>query len=215
MIFQMFRDSFSVIRKPNIDTFKAHGRNNLLWPFVYFAMGSVISVVFQFIRIPMQQAYFEQQQAQLRQLNANPFFTNLASSLQSPAIIIVLGIFSLIFNLVIWIAVPYLVGRLLGGKGSLGQVAYNSALVNVPLSLLDSLVSFGLTTVLSCLFLIISVSIDIARMSLTSIGSQAAMDLNEGKNFWIFVISLFLAAMVGSGLSLVLSSGLALLGMSH
>jgi len=215
MLFQIFQDSIAVLRKPNIESFKAHGKNDLTWPIIYFAIGSVVSVVLQIIRIPMQQAYFEQQQAQLRQLNGNSFFTNLSSSAQSPSIIILLGLFGFILNLVMWIVMPYVVGRVLGGKGSFGQVAYNNSLVNVPLGILDGLISFGITTPLSCLFLILSLSLDGMRLYLTSVGTQAAMGLEERGDFWKLLVAIFLAVVIGIGISLAVAAGLVALGIGR
>jgi len=215
MLLQMLLDSFAVLRKPSLDSFKTHGKNELTWSVVYLAIGAVVSILVQFIRIPMQQAYLEQQQAQLRQLNANPFFTNLAEATQTPSIILLLGVYGFIYSLAVWIVVPYFIGRVLGGKGLLGQVAYNNSLVNVPLSLLDSLVVFGLTTPVSCVFLMLSLSLDVARLWLTSRGTQAAMGLAKRGDFWKILIAILLAVLLGMGLSVALTVGLVALGIGH
>jgi hypothetical protein len=215
MLLQLLQDGLSVLRRPNLTSFKDHQKDNTTWPLIYFAIGAGLAIVLSIIRLPAQQAYIAQQQAQLGPAANNPLYSSLTNATQTPSILIALGIFGYFYSLVIWILVPYAAGRLLNGKGTWGQVAYNAAAVNVPISVLDGLISFGLLTPLSCLFLIVSLSLDVARIYLTTVGTQAAMGLEERGDFWKLGAMLVVAVVVGLVISSVVAVGLSGLLAGH
>jgi hypothetical protein len=179
-----------------VKTFQAIALDNWGWAFIYLAIGTVLTTLITIINNFIQAPSREQQSIEFTQRLGPSVFTSLLKNIQNPFFTLAIGIFGFCFIILIWILLPYGLGRAFGGSKSFGNFAYNSALFITPISVLDSLLALALSGLLGGLFLILSLSLDAFRFYLVYVNLQAAMGLSKGKAVLVVLIPVILASLL-------------------
>lgn len=181
MLRQFVIDSLGILRSPRVGTFERHTRDDGRTAVIAIVVGAVIVTSLQLLASVFRVAErAAQREAIERQFGAGPF-TEMLRVLETPGALVVLGLGGILLTLGIWIGLPYLLGRALGGSGTPGSVAYAVALGYVPLSILDGLLGTVLTGSLQAVFLCLSLGLDAARLYLLYAGLRGAMKLDAGR----------------------------------
>ena len=127
-------------------------------------------------------------------------FTSLLNNMQNPLFTVVTGILGFFFVALLWMLLPYWLGRAFGGSKSFGNFAYNNSLFITPLTILDALFALVLSGLAGGLFLFLSLSLDVLRFYLVYVNLQATLGLSKGKSALVIFIPILLAVILFCGL---------------
>jgi hypothetical protein len=204
MFQEMLNGSIAVLTRPSVSTFEEHEKNNLGWALIYVAIAAAVVGLISAALAPFQAqamaAQFQQIEAQLstlppeQQAAAAEFLRNLEqaglfNTTGQPNIFgaLITSLFSTLIWFLIGLGIYWLLGRAFGGTGSFGELAYNFALFNVPLTIVGFLLNFipfigGLIGLLLWGYSIV----------LTFFALQAGMNLPGNKAILVLLIPLLI-----------------------
>src|ERR1041384_1833190 len=118
MFKQLPQNSLTVLRRPTVDTFQEIKNDNWQWAFIYLAIGQVIAILIGMITNILQAPAREQQRLELMQRFGSSSFTALLSNMKNPLFTLATGIFGIFLVVLLWIFLPYWLGRVFGGSKS-------------------------------------------------------------------------------------------------
>jgi len=197
---QLLQNSLIVLRRPTVKTFQEVNVDNWQWAFIYLAIGQVVAMLLAMITNTLQAPDREQQWLELMQRFGSSSFTSLLSNMQNPLFTLATGIFGIFWIVLLWIFLPYWLGRAFGGSKSFGYFAYNNSLFITPITILDSLLALTLSGLVGGLFLFLSLSLDAIRFYFVYVNLQATMGLSKGKSVLVILIPVILAVVFSCGL---------------
>jgi hypothetical protein len=123
--------------------------------------------------------------------------------MQNPLVVLGIGVLGFFFVILVWILLPYWLGRAFGGSKSFGSFTYNSSLFITPISIVDSILALLLSGLVGGLYVFLSLSLDVFRFYLVYVNLQATMGLSKGKSVLVVIIPLLLAIMLFCGFLIV------------
>jgi len=190
MFKQLLQDSLAVLRRPTLETFQKVKGDSWQWGFVYVAIASVLRVLITLVSYvlatPLRAQLFS---ALTRGFAANGVTPQLAFW-QNP--VFRLAVVSFLIPL-LWIFIPYWLGRAFGGPKSFGKFTYNSSLYIAPVSILNTLLS------VRALYLVLFIALNGFSAYLVHINLQATMGMSRGKSALLVLIPILLALLAGCG----------------
>lgn len=205
MLKQLLQNSLTVLRRPTVKTFQEVNVDNWQWAFLYLATGTALATLITLVTNVLQAPAREQQRLELLQRFGSSGFTALLSNMQNPFFTLATGFFSFFFVALLWILLPYWLGRAFGCSKSFGNFAYNNSLFITPITVLDSLLALTLSGLVGGLFLFLSLSLDAIRFYLVYVNLQATLGLSKGKSALVTFIPIMLAVILFCGLIIFFS----------
>ena len=197
MLQQMLRDSLAILRRPTLSTLQAHSRDDWRRAFLYLTIGIVIATLIQLATTVVQAPLRAQQRLEFGNRFGSGFPTIIYDVLQSPWWTLALGLFGILFAILLWIALPYGLGRAFGGTKAFGHFAYTNALFLAPIGILDALLALILSGRLGGVFLLLSLSLDAFRFYLVYLNLRAAMALSKSKAAIVVLIPVLIIVLLG------------------
>lgn len=184
MFQQMLNASRAVLFHPSVATFEEHERNDLGWATIYIAISTVISAILGAISFVLNRPYLEQQRRNLEdQLNGQPLppFANTLMGGQSLTGAIIAGLLFTIVAFFVWAGLVYLLGRLFGGTGAFGELAYDIALFWAPIAVLRGLIGVISIGPIAAIGGIVGLVVGLYNIYLSWLSVQSGMNLSPGK----------------------------------
>lgn len=205
MFQRMLNASRAVLTRPSVSTFEEFEQDDLGAATVYVLIGAAISAVLGAIAYLIQRPYIE---ARLQELQGNlqnqldmqlpaDFAQNLSAATAPTSLIGAIGS-QLIWALIgffIFLGIVYLLGRLFGGTGTFGQLAYDISLFWAPVAVLRALIGIASFGWLSWLAGIASLVLGLYNLYLTYLGIQSGMNLPPNKALFVILIPLIIAVL--------------------
>ncbi len=183
MIQEMINGSIAVLTNPSVQTFERHERDNLGWALIYTAIASVINGILLAITSPLRMGALESR-VETQGMPPDVIETTIAQQ-SNPIFTIFGGVFgTIIGSLVIW-GFIYLLGRVFGGTGNFGELAWNISLFSSPLSIAQFIVS-----PIPFVSGILSLALVIYGIYLNYLAIQSGMNLPSQKALYISIILL-------------------------
>ncbi len=192
MLAQLLQDSVMSLRRPTVKTFQSIAHDNWHWSFVYLAIGGVLSALLNVISSYFE-FHLEQQSLEPSQNYILELFVN---NMHNPIFIFLVGIGNFLFVLLIWILLPYGLGRVLGGSKSSRKFVYTSALYITPMGVLYSLIGLFLIRLNPSLATIPFLAFAVFGNYLVFVNLQAVMNLPKEKAFLVLLIPVVIAAIL-------------------
>ncbi|MGQ9928265.1 MAG: YIP1 family protein [Chloroflexaceae bacterium] len=115
-----------------------------------------------------------------------PFEVFLAA--RSPGIPVLGSLMNTMVGFLIYLGVVYLLGRLLGGKGHLGELAYDIALFWMPIAIAGALINLFSIGWFSCLTAPLAIGVTGLGFYLTYLSVQAGMNLPPRRALVVVII---------------------------
>lgn len=195
MIQQMFQSSMAILRAPRVETFEAHERDDLKSATIYVAIAAVITGVLGAITYQVHLPYMQEQAAQMQEQMGEPgaqFGQMLAAAMSQQAPSLPAAVFSSVVGTLvgffIFLGLTFLIGRMFGGTGVFGELAYDIALFYAPITVLNSVVGLIGVGPLSCLTGIVSLALFVYQIFLTYVGIQSGLNLPKDKALYVVII---------------------------
>jgi hypothetical protein len=190
MFQELINGSIAVITKPSVSTFEEHEKNNLVWALIYAVIAGVINAIIQAATAPFRVAQVQAQlQTQIDQLRDQGLDTSfLEASLQQAAQPNFLGdalgamIGTIIGSLIVW-GVIYGLGRIFGGTGQFGELAWDLSLFSSPLAVLGVIVG-----IIPLVGGIVSFALSLYGLYLGYLAIQSGMNLPSNKALYVMLI---------------------------
>lgn len=202
MFEQLLSGSRAVLLRPSVATFEEHERNDLGTALIYTAIAAVISAILSAIgfaiRGPANEAALRQFQDQLGGQPLPPGITNFTGGSLTGGIM--LALFGSIIGFFIWTGIVYVLGRLFGGTGAYGELAYDVALFSAPLNVISAAISLVGIGPLACLTGIVSLVLFGYNVYLTWLSVQSGMNLPGNKALFVILIPLLVLVLGCCGL---------------
>lgn len=195
MLIEMLRSSRAVLLQPSVATFEAHEQRELGWALLYVLIGAAITAVLGWVTFFVQQPFLARQRATLEAYFADlearlgrdlPFEVFLAA--RSPGIPVLGSLMNTMVGFLIYLGVVYLLGRLLGGKGRLGELAYDIALFWMPIAIAGALINLFSIGWFSCLTAPLAIGVTGLGFYLTYLSVQAGMNLPPRRALVVVII---------------------------
>jgi hypothetical protein len=199
---QLLRDSFTLLRRPTLKTFGAIKTKDWRLGILYAAAGSVVVTLLTMLSNTLQASRRADLSAQLTQRLGPNQLATLLNAVQNPVLVLGLGLAGFFTGLLLWMLVPYGLGRAFGGTRSFGSFVYRSALFSTPLRVLDSLLGLTIGGVASGIVLIVSLSLDVFASYLLYLNVRATLKLSGLKSALIGLIPILLALFMICGVLL-------------
>jgi len=168
----MVNGSLAVIFSPSVSSFEEHERNNLGAALGYLTIASVISAIVLLLAswfLPTLNSVFSSQEGALDLLT----FIGM-----------VVGV--VISGCLLWAGV-FLVGRMMGGTGRFGEIAYDLALFTAPLAVIQT--ALGIIPVVGSL---LTMPLSIYSLYLTYLAIQCGMNLPSSRAIYVCILLLVL-----------------------
>jgi hypothetical protein len=203
----MLNSSRAVLLRPSVSTFEEHEQNNLGWATIYVAIGSIITAVLGAVSFLTQRATFNQLEQQYDDLERQlgqpiPFRDFLIP--QNPIGPIISNLVGTLVVFFIFLGIIFLLGKLFGGTGSFGQLAYDVALFWTPISVISGVVSVLSVGPLACITLPITLALVGYNLYLTYLSVRAGMNLPSGKAIMVIATPLLLVFVACCALTFLL-----------
>jgi hypothetical protein len=202
MFQQMLNGSRAVLTRPSVSTFEEHERNDLGWAVIYIAIGAVITAILSAVGFALRGPAMEQALRQFEDQFGNqplpPGFNAFMGGAGLTATIIT-SLLGAIIGFFIWTGIVYVLGRAFGGTGAYGELAYDIALFQTPLSVISSLVSLVGFGPLACLTGLVSLALSIYGIYLSWLSIQSGMNLPGNKALMVILIPLVVALLLFCG----------------
>jgi MFS family permease len=196
MFKQLMQDSWKVLRRPRVNAFQEINTDSWRWALLYLAIGTGLATIISILTNLLLGPAREQQRLEILERMGPSAFTSLMSNMQSPLFTVATAVFGFFMIVLLWVFLPYWLGRVFGGSASFGQFIYRDSLFITPLTILDGLLALALSSWASGLFLFLSLSLDAIRFYLVYVNLQATMGLTKGKAALIILIPIVLAVML-------------------
>lgn len=195
MLNAMLRGSWAVVVRPAVANFEEHERDALGWALLYVALGAAVTAAIGWLAYLVQAPFLERQYAQLfaelakieAATGQDLAFEQLFAP-SNPGIPIISNVLSTMVGFLTYLGIVFLLGRALGGTGSLGELAYDMALFWVPVSLVSALVNAFSIGFFSCLTAPVAVFVTAYGLYLTFLSVQSGMNLPARKALTLVLI---------------------------
>jgi hypothetical protein len=201
MFQEMLNGSIAVLTRPSVSTFEEHEKNNLGWALIYVAIAAAVVGLVSALLAPLQaQTTAAQIEAQLQTLPpeqravAEEFLRNFEqtglinlSGQPNIAGAVISGVLSTLIWFLIGLGIYWLLGRAFGGTGSFGELAYDFALFNVPLTIVGLLLNF-----IPFIGWLLGLALWVYSIVLTYMALQAGMNLPGNKAILVLLIPLLI-----------------------
>lgn len=195
MLNAMLRGSWAVVVRPAVANFEEHERDALGWALLYVALGAAVTAAIGWLAYLVQAPFLERQYAQLfaelakieAATGQDLAFEQLFAP-SNPGIPIISNVLSTMVGFLTYLGIVFLLGRALGGTGSLGELAYDMALFWVPVSLVSALVNAFSIGYISCLTAPVAVFVAAYGLYLTFLSVQSGMNLPARKALTLVLI---------------------------
>ncbi|NJM08902.1 YIP1 family protein [Candidatus Gracilibacteria bacterium] len=216
MFQEMLNGSIAVLTRPSVSTFEEHEKNNLGWALIYVSIAAVIVGLISAALAPFQAATIQSQiNSQLATLPpeqrevAEEVLRNfeqfgLLSLSGQPNVIGALfsSLLTTLIGFLIGLGIYWLLGRAFGGTGSFGELAYDFALFNVPLTLIGVVLNF-----IPLLGALLGLALWVYSIILTYMALQAGMNLPGNKAILVLLIPLLIPLLLFGCLCVLLLFG--------
>jgi hypothetical protein len=184
----MLRGSLAVVVRPAVATFEEHERSALGWALLYVTLGAMITAAIGWLALIVQAPFLDRQYAVLFAELAR-FEARTGQSLafeqifapRDPGIPILSNVLLTLVGFLTYLLIVFLLGRALGGSGSLGELAYDLALFWVPVSVVSALVNAFSIGFISCLTAPVAIVVTAYGLYLTYLSVQSGMNLPARK----------------------------------
>jgi hypothetical protein len=210
----MYQSSMAIFRAPRVETFEAHERDDLKAATIYVAIAAAIAGILGAIAFRMNPPDLRQATEDLEQMGemggriADAMSRSAAAtSLPGAAISGVLGT---LFGFFVFLGLTYVIGRMFGGTGAFGELAYDIALFYAPLQVLGAILQVISIGPLACLTFLSGIGIFAFQIYLNYVGIQSGMNLPKDKALWVviilFVLGLIVAVMVAAIIAAIVAA---------
>ncbi len=195
MLNTMLRGSWAVIVRPAVANFEEHERNALGWALLYVALGAAITAALGWVAYLVQAPFLERQYAvlfaELANFEARTGVDLAFEELLTPAnpgIPVLSNIMLTMIGFLTYLGVVFLIGRVLGGSGRIGELAYDLALFWVPISVVSAVVNALSIGFFSCLTAPVAIFVTCYGLYLTYLSVQSGMNLPSRKALALVLI---------------------------
>lgn len=197
MLKTMIRGSRAVLLQPSVASFEAQEQRKLGWALLYVLIGATLTAALGWLTFLIQQPFREQQAAALA-----AYFADLEARIggrlpyellltpRDPGIPVLTNLLNTMLGFLLYLGFVYLLGRLLGGSGKLGELAYDIALFWVPVALVGAAVNLFSFGWFSCLTAPLAVFVTCYGLYLTYLGVQSGMNLPPRRAMVVVLIPL-------------------------
>ena len=193
MFQQMLNASRAILLRPSVATFEEYERNDLGWATIYIAISTVITAILGVISFMLNRPYLEQQMRDVQdRLNGQPL-PPLATTMmggQSVAGALIGGLVFTLLAFFVWTGLVYLLGRLFGGTGAFGELAYDIALFWAPIAVIRGLIGVIAIGPVAAIGGIIGLIVGLYNIYLSWLSVQSGMNLSAGKAAGVIAIPL-------------------------
>jgi hypothetical protein len=195
MLMTMIRGSRAVLLRPDVATFEAHEQRKLGWALLYVLIGATITAALQWLTFLVQQPFLERQAA-----TVTAYFTDLEARLgrdlpfelllapRSAGIPVLTSLLNTMVGFLAYLVLVYLLGRLLGGSGKFGELAYDVALFWVPVALVGAVVNLFSIGWFSCLTAPLAIFVTSYGLYLTFLGVQSGLNLSPRRALVVILV---------------------------
>lgn len=193
MFQQMLNASRAILLRPSVATFEEYERNDLGWATIYIAISTVIAAILGVISFLLNRPYLEQQMRDLQdRLNGEPLpaFATTMMGGQSATGAIIGGLIFTLLAFFVWTGLVYLLGRLFGGTGAFGELAYDIALFWAPIAVIRALIGVIAIGPVAAIGGIIGLIVGLYNIYLSWLSVQSGMNLSPGKAAGVIAIPL-------------------------
>ena len=173
----------------------------MCWALIYTRIAAFAAAILRAVGGLLQRAALEQQMANLEQQFGNSPMLPLMRSLMgggSLVLTLVGTLFATVIGFFIGVGVIYLLGRIFGGTGTFGEMAYDIALYSAPMTVLAALV--GIIPILGALVALLLV---IYQIYLNWLAIQAGMNLPGSKALWVILIPILVVVLLCCGIFVI------------
>lgn len=191
----MLAASLAVLRSPSIETFEAHERTSALWAAVYVVLGAIPSALLAMLATVLHRPYLDAEyDPLLADLNRVVPGTAQDSAVERLLVPVDAGsaaatsLASTLLGFVVFVCVVYVLGRVLGGRGAFGELAFDVALFWAPLSVLSSLINLLSIGVLAFVAVPLGLAVGIYQLYLTFLSIRSGMNLSAGRALAVILL---------------------------
>lgn len=220
MIQQMLQSSLAILRSPRVETFEAHERNDLKGATIYVAVAAVVTGVLGAIRFQLHQPYLQEQARQMQEQlgESGAQFGQMieAMSQQAPSLpaAAVSGLITTLIGFYIFLGLTYMLGRLFGGTGAFGELAFDIALFYAPLSVVAEALNLIGIGPLGCLTGVAGLVIFLYELFLTYVGIQSGLNLPKNKAVGVVILLAVIGFFVIAAFAAAVAALVVLLGLA-
>ncbi|MCX7790949.1 MAG: YIP1 family protein [Chloroflexaceae bacterium] len=184
MLMTMIRGSRAVLLRPSVATFEAHEQRRLGWALLYVLIGATITAILGWLTFLIQRPFLERQAATVAAYFAGlearlgrdlPYETLLRP--WEPGIPVLGNLLHTMIGFLLYLVIVYLLGRLLGGDGKFGELAYDIALFWAPVAIVGAVVNLFSFGWFSCLTAPLAIFVTFYGLYLTYLGVQSGLNL--------------------------------------
>lgn len=197
MLAQILQNSAKVFRQPTVKSFREVNVDNWPWALYYLAIGAVFAGVIILVSYLIQAPAREKQLSEAAQRLSSSNFSFL-HVLQNPIFTLTICVVGFFFVNLLWILLPYWMGRALGGSKSFGKFAYNNSLFLTPITILSALLA-SISSSIGGAYALLSISLEAFCFYLVYINHQATSGLSKRKSVFViaFPIGLYIIPFCG------------------
>lgn len=206
MFAQLMHNSMAILRQPTKTRFQHVVAANWQLGFVYIAMGEVVATLLNILTRSLQAQAREQQIIDITRQYGQIALVRWLEYAQTPMFTAALGVIGFCSILLLWVLLPYWMGRALGGSKSFGNFAYGNSLFIAPLNIVDGLLGLALGALAPGLYWILFLSLAAFRFYLVGVNLQASMGLPTGKSAVAVLIPAALVVILLCGLLIVFAT---------
>lgn len=182
----MLNGSRAVLTNPSVSTFEEYERDDLGWAVIYVAIGAAIVAVLSVIGFSINPAAGAGLPPEFRPTLFGALSSNIAGTL--------IGYF-------IWLGLVYGIGRLFGGTGKFGELAFDVSLYWAPLAIVSALIGVVPIPVLSGLA---ALAAFVYNVYLTYLSVQSGMNLPRDKALYTILIPMAVFFLLICGLAVLI-----------
>lgn len=184
MLQAMLRGSWAVVSRPAAANFEEHERDSFGWALLYVTLGATLTATLGWLSFLIQRPFLERQYAVLAvefaKIEAQtgqdlPFELLFAPG--NPGIPVVSNVLGTLIGFLTYIGIVFLVGRTLGGSGTIGELAYDIALFWVPVSVTSAVINVFSIGFFACLTAPLAIFVTVYGLYLTYLSVQSGMNL--------------------------------------
>lgn len=188
MFKQVLLSSLAVLRSPSVATFEAYERKNVAWALLYVALAALlcagIGVLTSALHRPFLEAEYGDLVTDIQQAVPGSQQDSTIEQLlvpQDPASASAGSGLTTLIGYLVFICVVYVLGRVFGGRGAFGELAYDVALFWAPLSVLSALINMMSIGVFTFVAVPLGLAVGIYQLLLTFFSIRSGMNLSAGR----------------------------------
>ncbi|HNP69622.1 MAG TPA: YIP1 family protein [Kouleothrix sp.] len=198
MFQQMLNASRAILLRPSVAVFEEHERNDLGWATIYIAISTVVAAILGAISFVLNRPYLEQQLRDLQNRLGDQPLPPLASTFMGGQNITGAIISSLFFTIIaffLWTLIVYALGRLFGGTGAFGELAYDIALFWGPIAVIRGLIGLISIGPVAPIGGLVGLLVGLYNIYLSWLSVRSGMNLSAGKAAAVIAIPIIVLAL--------------------